>query len=200
MKIAIVSATEIEAEKIDTRGVDLIVSGVGTVATTFALTSALKDKNYDLVINIGVAGAYNRDLDLGDVFSIYQDQFIDFGSISDSGFRSAYDIGLTKDLHFRSIKPEDVNIPLPLVKGATSDTIHGSQHIIDQIKGRVDADIESMEGAAVFYCCNKLNIPVVQIRSISNYVEPLDRSKWKLQLAIDNLSDHVNLLLDTLRD
>jgi futalosine hydrolase len=45
-----------------------------------------------------------------------------------------------------------------------------------------------MEGAAVFYVCLNENIPVLQIRSISNYVEDRDTTKWDIPLAIKQLN------------
>ncbi len=46
-----------------------------------------------------------------------------------------------------------------------------------------------MEGAAFHYACLQENIPFLQLRSISNYVEVRDKSKWKIQLAIKELND-----------
>lgn len=53
-----------------------------------------------------------------------------------------------------------------------------------------------MEGAAVFYVANQLNIPAIQIRSISNYVEPRDRANWKIQEALSSLSTVIKPLLE----
>ena len=49
--------------------------------------------------------------------------------------------------------------------------------------------IESMEGAALHYVCTDLEVPYLQIRSISNYVGERDKIKWKMPLAIANLND-----------
>jgi futalosine hydrolase len=44
-----------------------------------------------------------------------------------------------------------------------------------------------MEGAAFFYAANLLDVPSIQLRAISNYIEPRDRSKWEIKLALENL-------------
>jgi futalosine hydrolase len=44
-----------------------------------------------------------------------------------------------------------------------------------------------MEGAAVAYVCERFDVPWVQIRAISNMVEPRNRSAWDIPLAIKNL-------------
>src|SRR5690606_23292382 len=49
--------------------------------------------------------------------------------------------------------------------------------------------LESMEGAAVFYACAQEELPCIQVRAISNYVEQRDKSSWKIDLAITNLNN-----------
>ena len=44
-----------------------------------------------------------------------------------------------------------------------------------------------MEGAAFFYVCLCENIPFLQIRAISNYVEQRNEKNWNIPLAIKNL-------------
>jgi futalosine hydrolase len=46
-----------------------------------------------------------------------------------------------------------------------------------------------MEGAAVFYVGFMEKIPVIQLRNISNFVEPRNRSSWKIPEAIKVLND-----------
>ena len=59
-------------------------------------------------------------------------------------------------------------------------------------------DIETMEGAAFFYVCSREKIPFMALRAVSNIVEPRDREKWNIELALANLSvklNEVSLLL-----
>jgi futalosine hydrolase len=63
---------------------------------------------------------------------------------------------------------------------------------------RLSPDVESMEGAAVFYCCDQVGQPVIQLRSISNYVESRKKENWQTGLAIKNLNDWIiNFLTNT---
>ena len=48
-----------------------------------------------------------------------------------------------------------------------------------------------MEGAALFYVCLHEQIPFLEIRAISNYVELRDPTKWDIPLAIENLTDEL---------
>jgi futalosine hydrolase len=33
------------------------------------------------------------------------------------------------------------------------------------------------------------NVPYIQLRSVSNYIEPRNRASWKIPLAVKNLND-----------
>ncbi len=69
MKILVTAATQLElnvahgiccegSEKKHTT--DLLLTGLGSVATAYALTKALSQKLYDLVLNIGIAGSFSN--------------------------------------------------------------------------------------------------------------------------------------------
>ena len=75
------------------------------------------------------------------------------------------------------------------MKGITVNKVHGNAQSIEKTIQLHQPQTESMEGAAVFYACQQLNIPAMQIRSISNYVEPRNRESWQIGLAVKNLND-----------
>ncbi|RZL40729.1 MAG: hypothetical protein EOP00_26295 [Pedobacter sp.] len=77
---------------------------------------------------------------------------------------------------------------LPKVNSITVNKVHGNQQSILQLQNRLNVQTESMEGAAVFYACEQLNLPCLQIRAISNYVEPRAKENWQIGLAIKNLN------------
>jgi futalosine hydrolase len=56
------------------------------------------------------------------------------------------------------------------------------------ISEKYHPDIETMEGAAFFYICSRENIPFLAVRAVSNRVEPRNKEKWNIPLAISNLS------------
>ena len=67
-----------------------------------------------------------------------------------------------------------------------------------RIKEIMDAHtpvLESMEGAAFFFCCMNEKIPCLQIRSISNYVEKRNKENWDIPLALKNLHSSLVELL-----
>jgi futalosine hydrolase len=74
------------------------------------------------------------------------------------------------------------------VKSITSNTIRGNVESIARIRRIAEADLESMEGAAFFFACFSERVPCLQVRSISNFIEERDKSRWNLELALKNLN------------
>ena len=67
--------------------------------------------------------------------------------------------------------------------------VHGFEPSIEKFRAVYpDAQVESMEGAAFFYACLQQQIPFLEVRSISNYVEKRDRSKWDISGAVNALN------------
>lgn len=200
MKILIVAATEFEVSayhskiKGDKLPVDIITTGAGMISTAFRLGQhfATTAYTYDLIINVGIAGSFRRDIKLGSVVRIDNDQFSELGAEDGNSFLTFEDIGLGKSRYVDKLpetfyKYSSIN-KLDPYNGVTVNTVHGNSKSIKRLMSRVNADIESMEGAAVFYAANTLNIPVLQVRSISNYVETRNRESWDTPLAITNLN------------
>ena len=209
MKILIVSATAFEVqptldfltknhEKINTH-IDFLVTGIGMVVTTFQLQKKLQNNDYQLVINAGIAGAYNKnELNLGDVVNVVCEQFSDIGAEDkDGSFIDFFQNGLINPNEFPFQNAELLNSAgaefdfLPLAKGLTRNTTSGFLPNIEKLKS-YNADIETMEGAAFFYVCLQSEVNFLQIRAISNYVEARNRDNWKIKEAIENLN---NILL-----
>ena len=172
----------------------LMVIGVGSPNTIFYLTSLLAGASFDRIIHVGIAGSYNSDLKLGDLVEIGEDRFADLGIDDNGTFSSLFDAGLT-DPNMQPYKkgilvnPIQKQSGLPVVNGITVNTTTGSNELLEQWKSLYQPDVESMEGAAALFVCLQLNIPIIQIRSISNVVEPRNRDSWKMDLAIHKLND-----------
>ncbi len=84
--------------------------------------------------------------------------------------------------------------------GTTVSQAHGSQPRIDRFLASSTADVESMEGAAVAWVAFRQNLPSVQLRGISNRVEPRNREAWRIADAMDNLTTTALELLLELRE
>lgn len=174
-----------EKSFIQTENFDVVITGVGMTATAFAIGRHL-NQGYDLVVNVGIAGAFNRSIALGDLVNIKQDCFAELGAENNDEFITINDLGFGKNTFFATAPHF---LELKSANAITVNKVHGQSHSILNTIKNFNPDVESMEGAAVFYACNRLDIPCMQVRSISNYVEPRNRENWKIGLAIKNLNE-----------
>lgn len=215
MKILILSATNFEVEPIVTYlnndwnilskekwktndlEINLLIAGVGAFNTMFELMNKLNEDNYDLIIQAGVGGSYQKDISLGNVYYIQSERFGDLGIEEKNGsFTSIFETKLIQPdaSPFVSgiLKNPDATLVkfLPFASGNTLNTVTGTNDRAKQWLAKFpDINIENMEGAPFFYVCLKKNIPFMSIRSVSNYVEDRDKGKWKMQEAIISLND-----------
>lgn len=196
-KILLVSASEIEAFKSVDQRFSNVVTGVGITATTFCLTKELITNQYDLVINMGIAGSFNTAFKIGDVVQVGSDMFSELGVEDNGRFVPAHEMKLVsaEDMVFRTNSELG---GLPKVDGITVNKVHGSVSTIEAVKRQFNPDIETMEGAAVAYVCQQFGVPWVQIRAISNQVEPRNRDAWNIPLAIENLHAQVDRCLNSI--
>ncbi len=191
MKILLVIATpnEIQQERFSN---EILITGVGMMNTAVSLTQKLSSSTYDLVINLGIAGAFNKDLKVGDVVEVIEEKISEIGYQDGDCFFEFTDFKIKTDFKNKSLTD------LKKVKSITVNTVHGNKKSIAQIIKRLNPDIENMEGAAVFKVCNFFNTPCIQLRSISNYVEKRNKKNWNIHLAIQNLNFEVEQIISRL--
>lgn len=212
MKILLVAATYQEIEpfiknytpkfnaatflKIDQHDVKILITGVGMVATAFALGITLSKDKFDLALNIGVAGGFYRNLKIGQLVEVREDILSELGAEDDEEFINLEQMELG-EVEFRASANLSVTEDLRKVTSITVNTIHGNADSIEDIRDRINPTIETMEGAAFFYACEELEIPAIQIRAISNYVEKRNRENWNIPLAVKNLN---NWLIENIKN
>ena len=185
MKILLVVATEQEIIVDKFNDCNILITGIGMVNTSIQITKELMQDKYDLVINMGVAGSFSKDYAIGDVVEVLEDNFSELGYENENDFGQFSDFGLVTKYSVES------KTNLQKVKAITVNTVRGNEKSITEIVNRLNPDVESMEGAAVFKVCNEFFIPCIQIRAISNKVEKRNKENWNMPLAIRNLNNQV---------
>ncbi len=208
-KILLVAATDFEIAPFVAQSsfpIDVLITGIGQLQTSFGLTKKLTEQSYDFVLQAGIAGAYNRSLSLGSVVEVESENLYDLCIQDKDGYETDFfDAGFlelnTPPFANKNLTP----IPYPnwssdlqKVSSITVNKVHGEANAIQKVMNSYNPDIENMEGAALFYVCSMLQIPCAQIRSISNYVEPRNRSNWDIPLAIKALNDFLILKINAL--
>lgn len=222
MKILVVSATEKEilpAKKhfskpgmnacimkytvVKSLDVDFLVTGIGGVATTYALSKALSELKYDWVINAGIAGSFTKDLAIGETVLVKDDQFADIGVEDEDSYYTMFEKGFgdANKYPFKEGKLENehnIKYDLKNVTAITVNTTHGNPQSIKLFKNKFAAEIETMEGAAFAYVCKLEGARFLQLRTISNYVEERAKADWNIPLAIENLNSHLIKVINSI--
>jgi len=206
MTVLIVAATEREVAPFKTKypSACILITGVGISNTIYYLLKHLQTKSYDLIIQIGIAGRYNDDVEIGEVVAVNEDCFADFGVFENAHFHSIFEMGLMEKNQAPFIEGvlQNININkfiegLKIVKGATVNTITDNVSSIKSIVNKYSPMVETMEGAAFHYVCNLEGLFYLQIRGVSNDVGIRDKSKWKIDEAIKSSND---FLIQFLKD
>ena len=207
MKVLLVSATEFEIasyfKQKDT--IDVLLTGVGMPIALYHLQKKITENRYNLVIQVGLAGAFTTKFELGETVFVKQDTCGDLGIEEKERFTPIFETDLFNKNEFPFENGWLVNknkilqqSTLEVVKAVTINKVTDKGSIKQQLIDSFNPDIETMEGAALHYVCLHQNIPFIQLRAISNYVGERDKTKWKIDLAISNLHNELIKLLKQL--
>lgn len=196
-----------------------IISGIGKTNAAHAATLLIEKFSPSTVINFGVGGAYpSANLRAGDIAIADKEIYGDEGLWLRDGFHKADAIGIPllkkgRKKYFNEF-PLDKNLMQKAVKFSglvtrhsslltevksgtfvTVSTATGTGRRAREIEKRFNAICENMEGAAVAHICAIYNIPMLEIRGISNIVEDRNRGKWDIKTAAENCQKTVFVLL-----
>jgi futalosine hydrolase len=180
----------------DSHAIDVLVTGVGMVATATWCSHALCRERYDVALNLGVCGSFDRVLTPGTVVHVVSDRLAELGAEDDDAFLSIHEMHLLDENEPPFVNGGLVNqappvsatlASLPAVNGITVNTVHGREQSIAAVTARFTPQVESMEGAAFMYACLVHGQRFAQVRAISNVVERRNREAWKLAEAVARL-------------
>ena len=185
--------------------VDVLLTGVGMVATAVWCARALATEHYDVALNLGICGSFNPALPPPTVVHVTQDMFSELGVEDGPRFVTLHELGLLEPSAFpfsngRLDNAAPPPLPtlgeLPVASGITVNTAHGEEVSIAGIVARCAPDVESMEGAAFMYACRVAGVPFAQVRAVSNRVERRNRAGWDLVGAVQRLGRVSRRLLE----
>lgn len=210
MKIFVTAATSFEIQPtinvFANSHVYFHVTGIGMLATAVSLTKLVLLEKPDIVIQAGIAGAFDTHLPLGKVIVINTETIGDLGVQENDNWQDVFDLKL---VDANSVPFTHKQLPNPYlaqlntlaleeVPAITVNEISTNQQRILLLQTKYNPTIESMEGAALHYVCNSFQVPFIQLRSISNYIGERDKTKWQMQQAITNLNEVLIAMLHQL--
>ncbi len=203
-----IAPSEIEAagSGFEEDGLFFLVTGIGVLNTYASLVRFHLNTHVDRVLQIGIAGAYTDAREnvkiLGTPVIIEKEVVADLGAEDSGSFLGLKDLDLgemeyyeSKNLHiFDDLFGDSLNT-LPVVTGATVNTATGKETTGILRAEKYGVEVESMEGAGALKFGEDFEIPVLQIRSISNIATTRDRESWDIVGAIKSLRDLCGVLL-----
>lgn len=201
---AIVALRAYESKIAEKVKVDFLLTGIGTTSACYTLTKKLLEEQNNgtpvtLVVNIGLAGSYDTNrFPVGSVALIQTEHHGDLGFMTKDGFESLFDSKTLNANMFPYKNGELVMNPLPdffddifkdlpRARGITTQTVTGADGVNANTKALYD--IESMEGAGVFYVCLSERVNFVELRAVSNPVGETDTSRWEVTKALTALQE-----------
>ncbi|MCT8136799.1 futalosine hydrolase [Anaerobacillus sp. CMMVII] len=212
MRILVMTAVAAEQEAV-LRGIDnaprfdVVVAGVGPVAAAISTAKVLATNKYDLVINAGIGGGFSEQAEIGSVVVATEIIAADLGAETGEGFASIEQLGfgtsrVAVDQRFANkVATALKTAGLPTHSGPilTLATVTGTKETADQLATRVPgATVEAMEGFGVALAASDANVPILEIRTISNPVGPRDKGAWKIKEALHMLEKASSIIAEVL--
>lgn len=184
--MVVLAATDIELAgcRNEFNGIEFISTGMGATNTAINTMKIISDKKPDILIQIGIAGAIDKTLSIGEAVFVIDDFQADLGAWREVSrtfepFKTP-NISVTNFTPLRSVSSQSVNT-------ACSPILPNDK-----------TQIESMEGAAFFQVAAEYpQLKFVQIRAISNYINT-PREKWDIEKALKSLPLALKIVIDSL--
>jgi futalosine hydrolase len=184
---------------------DVRIAGVGAPIAAANTATALALEDYSLVISAGIGGGFVGVAELGSIIVASEIVAADLGAETAEGFCSVDELGfgtsrvqvdtnlvtrITDALHHAGLLVHTGPI-------LTVSTVTGTSESADDLEKRVPgATAEAMEGYGVAVAAQIHNIPILEIRTISNAVGPRDRAAWRMKEAFEALETASSILLE----
>ena len=142
------------------------ICGVGMAQTAACVARLLGEGDRKFIL-AGIAGAYAETLAKGDVVAVGEERVAGIPAQFDKGYR--------------------VSLKLSGLREVRSNTVCRCG------ADGCGAEVENMEGAALFALCEAFGAECAEVRAISNYVGEA-REGWEIPLALENLAQTLKKL------
>ena len=184
----------------------IVITGVGQVSTTYTLTRKIMQRKPDLILQAGIAGSLDKQIPPLSIVAIRTECWADLGVMENNLWKNIFELGLEEPDLFpysegvlRNPLIDKWNVTgLREVNGVTVNEILTSTKRLGQARIKFQAQVESMEGAALHFVCLKEDVPFFQVRSISNFSGERDKKNWKMHAAITSLNESLISILSKL--
>jgi len=188
---------------------DVQLCGVGPISAAAETAAYLAaNPNYDLVLSVGIGGGFTERAEIGSIAIADSIIAADLGAETGDGFSSVDKLGFgSSSVPVATALAEELTMSIQNAGWAvcsgpilTLSTVTGTQETADELKQRIPGAVaEAMEGYGAAFAAHRLNIPVMEIRTISNAVGPRNRELWRIGDALQALEQVCYILAEVLQ-
>lgn len=179
--------------------VNVVITGIGSMQTTYRLMDAIHRHRPDALIQAGIAGSFSLTCPPGSLTIVQEESIGDLGVEENGLFRDIFDMQLQQpgELPFTDkalLNPNTsiwAHLGLPFVKAVTINEITTSPQRIRMLQQNYSAIVESMEGAAFHYVALQQKLPFLQLRAVSNMVGERNKKNWLMKESIAILNQQL---------
>lgn len=181
----------------------VLITGIGMMATAYALSRYIHLHKPARVIQAGIGGSFSAAHPPESVVLVQEEVIGDLGVHEGHTFKDLFDMHLqdagghpyTGKFLVNPHITEYSQLGMLAVRGITINEITTDVARIQVLQQKYQPVVESMEGAALHYVCLMENVPFLQMRAISNYVGERDKKQWKMKESIEGLNERLMGLL-----
>ncbi len=177
--------------------VSTLVTGVGPIEAACVLAAELASSRYRLVVNAGLAGAFDGAARIGDGV-VVGDETIELNL--ESGAPLALPAGVNLVETASSAEPLVARLRgkgFPVLRGVTVARVTSSEATARRLAGDLGAQVESMEGFAALRAAALAGVPAIELRGISNRCGDREHSGWNFTAGIAGLERIVNAFFES---
>lgn len=186
-----------------------VLTGIGTINASYAIGIAISNFNIEFVINYGIAGGIGENVHK-DTIVLVQDCF-NVSSYRTSELESGIDSSKWEYLTFVDNGTDELTIydsdrkllnkltaydpKLLVVRCGSGDVWNREKDVVLNLNDNYNVSIADMECISLYQICNKLNIPIISFKAVSDNVllgENYDRN------ILDNTQDKIIEIIYTL--
>lgn len=186
----ILLAAAVEAELASWRpreDVEMLVTGIGPIEASCTIATALAGRQYRLVVNAGIAGAFDGAASVGEGVVVVDDT-IELDLENGGALTLPAGANIVNRAHSDPALVEGLQSKgFSALHGITVARVTACEATARRLATQRGAQVESMEGFAVLRAAARVGVPAVEVRGISNRCGERRSSGWDFAAGVAGL-------------
>ena len=192
-------SVQIFSGKLQGQDILLCHGGIGQVSMAIQLTRLLSEHKPMAILLSGCGGSYpDSGLKIGDLALATEEIFGDFGVATTDKFIPLKQLDLPQNPQLAPVVQQSLPLNADLLSWAqeilpdaicglfvTVNCCSGTTDLSTELQQRTGGICENMEGAAVAQVCAEFDLPLLELRGISNPTGTRDPQQWDIARATE---------------